>query len=270
MMKRVLGGVLVLAVLGYVIFVGLLYVNQDRLVFAADPQPDDVGAAGVPGLVSVPIAVPGGPPALGWYLAAPPGAPTLVYLHGNAGNLMTRLDRVRRLSGLGWGVMFLEYPGYGGVPGAPSQGRLDAAARAALMYLASRGVPSGRIVLYGESLGTGVAVRLATEMPVGAVVLDSPYTSIAAVAQGRYPFVPVGLLIRNPFPLRRLIANIHAPLLIMQGAQDQVVPPAMGGADFAAAAPPKQFWRSPTAGHDNVLESGGLAVMQGFVGFALP
>jgi fermentation-respiration switch protein FrsA (DUF1100 family) len=108
-------------------------------------------------------------------------------------------------------------------------------------------------------------VRLATEAPVGAVVLDSPYTSIAAVAQERYWYVPAALLIRNPFPLRTLIAGIHAPLLIMQGGEDQVVPPAMGVADFDAAVDPKQFWRNPTAHHDDVLESGGAAVMVAFV-----
>jgi len=257
----VIAATLVLAYLG---LVAALYAEQGKLLFPADQGALDAAAAGVPGLRAVTLHT-DGLALTAWYKPAPPGAPTVLYLHGNSGSLMTRLGRVRLFDGLGWGEMFLEYPGYGGNPGRPSQDGFDAAARAALAYLGAQGVPAGKTILYSESLGTGVAVRLATEAPVGAVVLDSPYTSIAAVAQERYWYVPAALLIRNPFPLRALIADIHAPLLIMQGGQDQVVPPPMGVADFDAAVQPKQFWRNPTAHHDDVLESGGTAVMVAFV-----
>jgi pimeloyl-ACP methyl ester carboxylesterase len=262
--RRLVKFIALAAGLAYLGLVGTLYVEQDRLLFPADQGALDVAAAGVPGLRAVTLHT-GGLALTAWYKPAPPGAPTVLYLHGNSGSLMTRLGRMRLFDGLGWGELFLEYPGYGGNPGRPSQDGFDAAARAALSYLGAQGVPAGKTILYGESLGTGVAVRLATEAPVGAVVLDSPYTSIAAVAQERYWYVPAALLIRNPFPLRTLIAGIHAPLLIMQGGEDQVVPPAMGVADFDAAVDPKQFWRNPTAHHDDVLESGGAAVMVAFV-----
>ncbi len=266
MIMKLLAGLAGLAVLAYLGLVGTLYVEQNWLLFPTNGPPLDVAAAGVPGLRAVQVPVPGGAALTAWFKPAPPGAPTVLYLHGNAGDLMTRLGRVRAFNNIGWGEMFLEYPGYGGNPGTPSQASFDAAARAALAYLEAQGAAPGHIVLYGESLGTGVAVRLATEEPVGAVVLDSPYTSIAAVAQERYWYVPAALLIRNPFPLRTLIAQIHAPLLIMQGGDDQVVPPAMGVADYDAAAQPKQFWRNPEATHDDVFESGGQEKMQELIG----
>jgi pimeloyl-ACP methyl ester carboxylesterase len=265
MIMKLLGVLLSLAVVAYLGLVGALYTEQEHLLFPADTQPMDVAAASVPGLRALTVHTSMGLALTVWYKPAPPGAPTVLYLHGNSGSLMARLARVRYFNSLGWGEMFLEYPGYGGNPGTPGQESFDQAARAALAYLKATGVPPGKTILYGESLGTGVAVRLATEAPVAAVVLDSPYTSIADVAQARYWYVPARWLIRNPFPLRALIADIHAPLLIMQGGQDQVVPPAMGVADYDAAKAPKQFWRNPEASHDNVLETGGGQQLTKFV-----
>ncbi len=205
-----------------------------------------------------------------WYKASAAGRPVLVYFHGNGGNIAGRTGRLQIFDSLGWGALFVEYRGYGPNPGTPSEQGFARDALAAYGFLQERQILPSRIILYGESLGTGVAVRLATARPVAAVILDSPYTSIAAVAQAHFPWLPAALLIRNKFYLLSRIRDIHAPLLIMQGALDSVVPPAQGQADFAEALPPKQFWSGTETQHWNVLETGGAAVVQAFAAAYVP
>jgi fermentation-respiration switch protein FrsA (DUF1100 family) len=235
----------------------LLYTKQDALLFPADRSGLDVAAAGVPGLESVEVPTPDGLVLTAWFRKPAPGKPTLLYFHGNGGNLMNRIGRVRFFAGTGWGMLFVEYRGYGVNPGQPSEAGLHEDALGAMAFLVARGIPSDRVVLYGESLGTGVAVWLATQTQVAAVILDSPYTSIANVAQSHFWFLPVKPFMKNRFDLRGRIDRINAPLLVMQGALDDVVPPAMGKAVFAAAHEPKQFWAGPQSRHWNVLETGG-------------
>jgi fermentation-respiration switch protein FrsA (DUF1100 family) len=260
--------VLLLAGILLAIYVGLgalLYLKQDQLVFRPAKGPIDVAGAGVPGMVAVVLHTADGLALTAWYKAAAPGRPVILYFHGNGGDIAGRAGRMRIFDGFGWGALFVEYRGYGPNPGVPSQDGFNEDALAGYEFLDDARVPASRIVVYGESLGTGVAVRLATERPVAAVVLDSPYVSIAAVAQQRFWFMPAALLIKNPFLLRARIGGIHAPLLVMQGALDDVVPPAQGQAVYAAAAEPKAFWCGPQTYHYDVLESGGAAVMRGFL-----
>jgi len=267
-----IAGVTVL-VAGGVIYGGvlaLLYAKQDALLFPADSSALDVTAAGVPGLESVAVPTPDGLVLTAWFRKAAPGKPTLVYFHGNGGNLMNRIGRVRFFAGTGWGLLFIEYRGYGGNPGQPSEDGLHDDALGAAAFLAAQGIQSERVVLYGESLGTGVAVWLATEKKVAAVILDSPYTSIANVAQSHFWFLPVKLLMKNRFDLLGRIGRINTPLLVMQGELDDVVPPAMGKAVFAAARQPKQFWAGPESRHWNVLETGGGDAVLAFIARDVP
>ncbi len=249
----------------YIGVVAKLYAAQDRILFQPARGPMNVADAGIPGLAAVTLQTADGLRLTAWYKAGAAGRPVIVYFHGNSGNLDDRVERLRLFDRFGWGELFVEYRGYGPNPGVPSEAGFSQDALAAYAFLQGAQVPAQNIVLYGESLGTGVAVRLATARKVGAVVLDSPYVSIAAVAQERYWFLPAALLIKNPFLLRARIDGIHAPLLVMQGALDYVVPPAQGAAVFEAALPPKVFWSGPETYHFNVLESGGAAVMRDFV-----
>ncbi len=242
-----------------------LYAAQDQILFQPAIGPEDVTDAGVPGLSEVTLHTADGLALTAWYKAPTAGRPVIVYFHGNSGNLADRGLRMQIFDGFGWGELFVEYRGFGPNPGVPGQDGFNLDALAAYQFLRDAQVPADKIVLYGESLGTGVAVRLAAERQVAAVVLDSPFVSVAAVAQERYWFVPAALLIKNPFYLRARIREIHAPLLVMQGALDHVVPPAQGKAVFAAALPPKEFWAGPRTTHTDVLESGGAAVMRDFV-----
>lgn len=189
----------------------------------------------------------------------------MLYFHGNAGSLTDRIGRFGRFAQEGWGLLFVEYRGYGGQPGSPSEEGFASDARAAADYLAVAGVSPQRLVVYGESIGTGVATRLAAERPVGALLLESPYTSIRAIGEARYPWLPVRWLSRDPFELLSRIGDVRAPVLVMQGGLDDIVPPAMGLQVFAAANEPRQLWSIPEAGHMNLMQFGEAEVILAFV-----
>jgi fermentation-respiration switch protein FrsA (DUF1100 family) len=269
-MKRLILLFLAIPLAAYATIITDMYARQNELLFPAWRGPINVADAHVPGLRAVTLHTADGLALTAWYRPADPGQPTILYLHGNGGNILLRAGRMAIFAALGWGELFPEYRGYGPNQGTPSEAGFNQDALAAYAFLHQANIPPDHIVLYGESLGTGVAVRLATERQVAAVVLDSPYTSIAAVAQRDFPYLPAALLIKNPFPLLTLIPSIHAPLLVMQGADDVVIPPIQGQDVFAAAAAPKQFWQGPQTTHFDVLESGGAAVAQKFVAQVVP
>ena len=143
------------------------------------------------------------------------------------------------------------YRGFGN-PGAPSEQGLYNDARAALGELHKRGVPDKAIVLYGESMGTGVATQMATEINAAALILESPYTSVPDVGADRYPVVPVRWILRDRYDSLSKISSVHMPLLLLHGEQDQVVPVRFGKQLFAAANDPKQAEFVPDAGHNDV------------------
>jgi len=262
---RVAIGLLGVLLLAYAGLTAVIYANQGKLLFAAGHGRLNVAAAGVPGMHAVTLPTSDGLALTAWYKAALPERPVLLVFHGNAGDLTGYTALMALLDQTGWGLLFVEYRGYGSNPGTPSEKGFTKDALAAYEFIRAQNIAPDRIMLYGQSLGTGVAVRLATEKPVAAVILDAPYTSIAAVAQLYYWYLPAELLVTNRFNILSRIQKIHAPLLVMQGAQDQVIPPIMGQRVYAAAVEPKQFWSSPVAGHGNVLWSGGYAVMLAFV-----
>jgi fermentation-respiration switch protein FrsA (DUF1100 family) len=202
---------------------------------------------------------------LSWYLPAGPGRPVILYLHGNGGHIGYRADRVQRFAREGFGILLLEYRGYGGNPGSPSEPGLVADGEAALRFIESEGILPGRIVLYGESLGTGVAVQIAARHRVAAVILESPYTSIAAAAQYHYAYVPAALLVRDRFDSLSCIREVKAPVLVMHGEADRVIPARFGKTLLAAANEPKEGWFLADAGHGDLVASGGLVAAIAFV-----
>jgi fermentation-respiration switch protein FrsA (DUF1100 family) len=259
--------IIILAAIGlYSIVVGLLTWQQRRFLYVPDTSPPDLSAAGIPAARAVTVQTADGLDLLTWQMpAADDTQPVVLYLHGNGGHIGYRARRLAQLNRLGWGLLLLEYRGYGGNAGNPTEPGLIADATAGYAALRASGVPAQRILLWGESLGSGIAVRLATEVNVGAVVLEAPYTSIAAIAQRRFPFVPVDWLLWDRFDLLGRIRSVHAPVLVMAGAQDTTVPPAMSQAVFAAANEPKVFWLAPNAGHNGLVEAGAFDVVQAFV-----
>jgi fermentation-respiration switch protein FrsA (DUF1100 family) len=265
-MKTTLIVMTLLAVGLYCVAVGLLAWRQRRFIFIPDTNPPALPADAVPRASRITVHTADGLDLLAWLApAAGEAHPVVLYLHGNAGSIADRATRFSWLASLGWGVLMLEYRGFGGNPGSPSETGLSADARAAYADLRDRGISASRIVLWGESLGTGVAVRLATEVEVAAVLLESPYTSIAAIARRQFPFVPVNWLLLDRFDLIRRIGAMRAPVLMLTGGQDEIVPPEMGRTVFAAANQPKQFWFAQDAGHNDLAEAGAFDAVQAFV-----
>ena len=185
-----------------------------------------------------------------WYHPAQPGFPTIIYFHGNAGTLGDRTMIFSNLSKRGFGVLGVSYRGYGKSSGSPSEAGLYNDARAAIAF-ALQHAPINKIVLYGESLGTGVAVQMATEYPIAALILQAPYTSVAARAAEIYYYAPVNWLIKDSYNSLSKIAKVKAPFLLFHGENDLVIPIKHAKTLFAAAPEPKESVFFPGLGHNN-------------------
>ncbi|MCG6121426.1 MAG: alpha/beta hydrolase [Microvirga sp.] len=249
------------AVLVYLGAVGALFAMQRSLQYPAVDRITDVVEAELPGFEDVVITTEDGERLRGFWKAPEPGRALTLYFHGNGGNLWNRRNRVRALGEDGRGVLIVSYRGYSGSTGSPTETGLHADARAAWRFATERVEPA-RILIYGESLGTGVAVRLAAESDIGALVLDAPFASTADVAAMRYPFAPIRFLMLDQFRSIDVIAQVRAPILIMHGDADTVVPFSQGEQLFAAAPEPKRFARFPGANHSSLLEDGGFALVR--------
>lgn len=179
----------------------------------------------------------------GWFMPSPrPSGLTLLLLHGNAGNISHRMDKYRLLLGLGVNVFAFDYRGYGNSTGSPSEAGLYRDADAAYHYLTrQRGIAPQQLLLYGESLGSAIAVDLASRVPSGGVILEEAFTSAADVAQQMYPFLPMRWLVRSKFDTLDKISRIDAPLLILHSRDDELFPLSYGQRLLAAARPPKQL-----------------------------
>lgn len=188
-----------------------------------------------------------------WYKPAESAKPTILFLHGNAGNISNRIPLARHFIAEGYGVLLLEYRGYGGNQGQPTEQGLYQDGRAAMQFLQQNQVDSEHVVLYGESLGTGVATQLATEYSVCALVLQSPYTSLSAIARYHYPWIFISPW--DKFDSFTRIRNIHVPLLVLHGTHDKVIPYAEGLALFNQANEPKQWVKLPNKDHNNLWDA---------------
>jgi uncharacterized protein len=199
-----------------------------------------------------------------WYAPAPLNRPTVVMFHGNGGSLRHERYRLKSFKDAGMGALLLSYRGYSGNTGSPNEEGLYVDARAALDWLDANGVAATSIVLYGISLGSGVATKMAAEREVGAVVLEAPYTSTVDVAAWRFPIVPVGWLMADRFESLARIAAIETPLLVMHGDRDSVIPQHFGRQLFDAANAPKEGFWPRGVGH-NVFDSGGFDATLEFI-----
>lgn len=199
----------------------------------------------------------------GWFVPGA-GPTTILWFHGNAGNVSHRVDWLVRLRArLGANVFIFDYRGYGRSRGQPSEQGLYQDAREALAYLRTRSdVDQARIVYLGKSLGGAAAVQLATEAPPHRLILQAAFTSLPDLARHHYPFLPTGLLLRSRYPTVERIARVGAPVLVAHGDQDEVVPVRHAHALYAAAAEPKRLLIVPGAGHNDILEVGGETYLE--------
>jgi fermentation-respiration switch protein FrsA (DUF1100 family) len=234
----------------YVTLLSGMYVFQRDLQYfptRRDPAPEAMGLTGVE---RVTLATPDGESLVLWFSPAAEGRPTILFLHGNGGEVADRADRFAFYQARGYGVAFLSWRGYGGSTGSPSETGLLTDAKAAYDHLRGKGVAAESIVLVGESLGTGPAVQLAAANPVGAMVLEAPYSAAVDIARAAYPWLPVGLLMKDQFRSRDHIAAVRAPLLVLHGEEDRVIPPGFGRRLFDAARDPKTFLSLGPVGHE--------------------
>jgi fermentation-respiration switch protein FrsA (DUF1100 family) len=246
----------------YVLIVALFYWRQSALLYPAGGSRTTAAQAGLSGFADVTLETPDGERLVAWYKPPEGSRSVLLYFHGNGGSLYERRFRARMLTEDGRGLLMVSYRGYSGSTGTPTETGLRTDARTAYDWLAGQ-IPPKRIVLYGESLGTGVALRLATEREVGGVILDAPYTSTADVAKHHFRFLPVWLM-RDQYRSVEYVLQIKAPLLVMHGERDGVIPIAFGERLFAAAPEPKRFVRLPGS-HEENLEMGGLGSVRAFL-----
>lgn len=239
----------------YLVFVGLVFLMQRSLLYPASRDlPQLEGKAGL-GIREITTETHDGLRLAHWYRPPQaPDAPLLVVFHGNAGHIGDRASKFASLFRNGYGFLLVGYRGYGGNPGRPSESDMTEDARGVMAWLADEGVAPQQVVLYGESLGTGLAVKMALEHPVAAVVLESPYTSIAALAQLHYWYLPARWLILDKWDSLSRIDELSQPLLVIHGARDRIIPPRYGARLFEAAPEPKEHFVVEGAGHNDLYE----------------
>jgi uncharacterized protein len=266
---------------------GLLWLLQRRLIYFPAPGPVPPATSVLPGAEDVSFPTADGLRLHGWFVpghvdspggvdspaqpspevgyapppgdpaavgrgAARPGGPAVLVCNGNGGDRSMRAALAAALSRLGLGVLLFDYRGYGGNPGSPSEDGLVADARAAASYLAARPeVDPDRVVYLGESLGAAVVLRLATERPPAALVLRSPFVSLAEVGREHYPVLPVSLLLRDRYDSARLAGRLAAPLLVVAGGRDRIVPASHSRRLFDAAPEPKRLVVLDGADHND-------------------
>lgn len=257
------GVVATVVVVLVVIAVGLGF--QRRLVYFPDTSRPDVARA-LPGADEVSVTTHDGLELRAWLLApASPEEPTVLVLPGNAGNRASRAPLARALADRGLGVLLTDYRGYGGNPGAPTEDDLVADAVAWADLLDARD-DVGPLVYLGESLGGGVATALAVQRPPSALVLRSPFTSLHDVARFHYGWVPVFLLL-DRYPVEEHVSEVDAPVLVVTGARDEIVPAALSRRVAEAAGGPSRYVEVPGLRHNDAEVAAGPALADELVRF---
>lgn len=259
--------VIVTAAIFYVTVVALMYVLQRNFMYYPSSYVPTRAEAGVADMEEIRFTTADGVELFAWVQdPSQPEKPYVVLFHGNAGTLASRGFKAKVFLEAGYGAMLVEYRGYAHNPGDPTEQGLFTDARAALAALAARNPDSG-VVLYGESLGTGVATAMAWELaqagnPAQALVLEAPFTSTTDVAAKHYPFLPVSWLMKDRYESIKRIAGVKAPVFIAHGAKDWTVPQSLGRKLFDAAVEPKDALWVSAAGHNDLYEHGlGAAVL---------
>lgn len=225
---------------------GVVYLFQRSLIYLPSQDVPDAPE----GVVEVTYETEDGLTLSAWFVRSSDNRGSVIVFNGNAGNRANRLPLGQALAEAGYSVLLTDYRGYGGNRGTPSERSLAIDARAAFDYMADR-VGTDRLVYYGESLGAGVAIGLATEKPPAALILRSPFTSLADVASVHYPFLPTSLLLLDRYRNSERIGDVQAPTLFVAGTDDTIVPADQTRALYEAASEPKDLLMVEGAGHND-------------------
>ncbi|MBC8036400.1 MAG: alpha/beta fold hydrolase [Rhizobiales bacterium] len=249
-----LGKFALVFLIGYAGVMLVMYLFQRSLQYHPENKGLTPQAVGLSGVEVNLLDTPDGERIVTWYAAAKPGRPTIIYFHGNAGEIGDRPKRFQYYAGRGFGVLYVSYRGFGGSTGQISERGFLADAIASYEWLVAQGVAPAQIAVLGESLGTGVAVQLAAQKPVGAIALEAPYTSTADIAAPIYWWLPVRLLMKDQFRSIDYIGAVTVPLLVIHGETDTLIPVEYGKALFAAANEPKEIALIAGFGHEVLFE----------------
>ncbi len=249
----------------YLAICAVMFFAQRALLYRPDKARVPAAQSGIAAMTDIEIKTSDGETLAAWQLAAADAAkPVYLYLHGNGSNIANRAARFKIMTADGSGLLALSWRGYGGSTGQPSEAGLHADALAAYQHLAGQ-VDPRRIIIFGESLGSGPALKLASGQTAGAVILDSPYVSMQSLAASLYWWLPVRLLLRDTYRSDLWVGGIKAPLLILHGARDPVVPVAWGEQLFTLASQPKRFFHMPDAGHVQAYTHGAGPAVEAFL-----
>ncbi len=244
----------------YALIVLFVFVTQRGLLYFPDRFQPSLTRARVADMQAIELAAADGVKLSAWFKPAASGNPTLLYLHGNAGNLERCGEKIRPFLDAGLGVLALDYRGYGMSHGKPTEQGIYADARAALDFLTDKPV-----ILYGESLGSGVAVQMAIERPVAAIILEAPFTSIGDAGAVHYPWLPTRWLSIDKFDSAAKISKVTAPIFIMHGERDPTVPVAHGRRLLELAGDKAEGLFVPTGDHVNLHELGSAKQVLDFI-----
>ena len=255
---------LLILALGYGCLVALVYFGQRALQYFPEHLRTPPAAAGLPQAQEVFLDTADGEKVIAWHIPPQGEAPILLYFHGNGGSLAWRAQRFRLLTADGIGLLALSYRGYGGSTGRPTEAGFLKDALATYRFAVAH-YPAERIALWGESIGSGVAVALAAEKPIARMVLESAFTSAADVGASVYWFLPVRALMKDPFRSDLRIGKVTAPVLMLHGERDAVVPIALGERLYGMIAAPKRFIRIPGAGHNDLADYGAIETAKQFL-----
>lgn len=250
----------------WVAIIVIMYLGQRSMMYLPDhsePHPHDHD---LPQMESIRIAVEDTVEILAWWHApADHNHPVLVYFHGNAGHIGERDYKIREMVEAGYGVLLATYRYNAGAGGKGSEEALLADAREAIEFVKSHGIAEQRIVLYGESLGSGVAVAMAAERNVAGLILETPYSSIAEVAHSRYWFALAKWLIRDRYDSLARIGKVRAPILLFHGDADTTIPIRFGERLYDAAPEPKEAHFFPGGRHTDLYDHGAGELVMDFM-----
>jgi uncharacterized protein len=249
----------------YFVVLVALYAFQRALLYPI-PQTTRTtpGEAAFPEAEEIVVTARDGARLILWHVPPKADRPVVMFFHGNGDILAWRVPRFRALTADGTGLIALSFRGYAGSTGRPTEEGLLQDGAAAYDFAVARYAPA-RIVPWGYSLGSGVAVAVATTRPVGALVLEAPYTSILDVAASAYPIFPVRWLMHDRFHSDLRIGALAAPLLVMHGEKDSVIAASFGRRLFALAPEPKRFVAFESGTHIDLDERGAVATVQAFL-----